>query len=267
MYIDTHCHLDSAEFAADRDAVASAAIAAGVSGIVVPAISAGNFADVRDCCRRYLVCAPAYGIHPLYVGQAAESDLAVLRSWLEIEATAAQPPVAVGEIGLDFYVDGFDLERQTHFFVEQLKIARDFNLPVLLHLRRAQDAVLKAVRRVFGKTGVSGIAHAFNGSRQQAQAFIDLGLKLGFGGAMTFTGSLRIRELAATLPLDCLVLETDAPDMAPAFIGRNRNSPENLPRIAAVLAGLRGMTPQAVAEAMAENTRVVLPGLRRIHNA
>jgi TatD DNase family protein len=262
MLIDTHCHLDAAEFAADRDAVVAAAAAGGVSAIVVPGVEVAGFAVVRDCCQRYPGCAPAYGIHPLYVGSAGEADLVVLRQWLESELSGPYPPVALGEIGLDFFVPGFDAARQDFFFVEQLKIARDLGLPVLLHVRRAQDAILKQLRRVFGKgVGHGGIAHAFNGSRQQAQAFIDLGFKLGFGGAMTFPRALRIRQLASTLPLESLVLETDAPDMSPEFIGHTRNSPENLPRIAAVLAELRGIAVDEVASATSENARSALPGL------
>lgn len=264
MLIDTHCHLDATEFAADRAAVAQAAQAAGVTRIVVPAIEAANFAAVRECCARYPGCAPAYGIHPLYVERAAEADLATLRDWLQHEADGPWPPLAVGEIGLDFFVPGADRARQEFFFVEQLKIARDFDLPVLLHVRRAQDAILKQLRRVFGKAGdggCGGIAHAFNGSRQQADAFIALGFKLGFGGTLTFPRALRIRELATTLPLDAIVLETDAPDMPPAFLGGARNAPQHLPRIAAELAGLRGLAVEQVAQATSNNARTILPRL------
>ncbi|MBA4093829.1 MAG: DNAase [Candidatus Accumulibacter sp.] len=262
MLIDTHCHLDAAEFAADRAAVAQAAQAAGVTRIVVPTIETANFAAVRECCARYPGCVPAYGIHPLYVGRAAEADLDTLRDWLRREADGPQPPVAVGEIGLDFFLPDADRARQEFFFVEQLKIARDFELPVLLHVRRAQDAILKQLRRVFGKThGRGGIAHAFNGSRQQADAFIALGFKLGFGGTLTFPRALRIRELAAMLPLDAVVLETDAPDMPPAFLGGARNAPQHLPRIAAELAGLRGLAVEDVVQATSRNARAVLPRL------
>ncbi|MBA3997764.1 MAG: DNAase [Candidatus Accumulibacter sp.] len=265
MLIDTHCHLDAAEFAADRAAVAQAAQAAGVTRIVVPTIETANFAAVRECCARYPGCVPAYGIHPLYVGRAAEADLDTLRDWLRREADGPQPPVAVGEIGLDFFLPDADRARQEFFFVEQLKIARDFDLPVLLHVRRAQDAILKQLRRVFGKTrGRGGIAHAFNGSRQQADAFVALGFKLGFGGTLTFPRALRIRELAATLPLDAIVLETDAPDMPPAFLGGARNAPQHLPRIAAELAGLRGLAVEDVAQATSRNARAVLPRLSAV---
>jgi TatD DNase family protein len=251
--IDTHCHLDAAEFDADRDGVHAAALAAGVQQIVVPAVGVGNFPQVQACVARYLGCVAAYGIHPLTVMQAKPDDLSVLRDWLGRER-----PVAVGEIGLDFYVEHIDPALQEYFFVEQLKLARELNLPVLLHVRRAVDAVLKHLRRI-GVPG--GIAHAFNGSRQQAEAFIKLGFKLGFGGAMTYDGSTRIRQLATELPLESIVLETDAPDIPPVWLNRGRNAPGELARIAGVLADLRGLRLDDIVAATSANARAVLPGL------
>lgn len=253
MLIDTHCHLDAAEFDADRDQVHAAALAASVEHIVVPAVAADSFHKVKDAVGRYPGCVAAYGIHPLYVMQAREDDLSLLRAWL-----ASEKPVAVGEIGLDHYVIDSDPARQEFFFVEQLKLAREFNLPVLLHVRRAIDDVLRQLRRI---AVPGGIAHAFNGSRQQADAFIKLGFKLGIGGAMTYPGSTRIRALAATLPLESIVLETDAPDIPPAWLNRGRNAPAELPRIAETLAELRGLSVEQIALATGENARCALPGL------
>ena len=253
MLIDTHCHLDAAEFDADREAVHAAARAAGVETIVVPAVEVSAFARTRETVLRYPGCVAAYGIHPLYVMQAADDDLAALRQWL-----LAERPVAVGEIGLDLYVADIDPARQEHFFVEQLRLARDFDLPVLLHVRRAVDVVLKQLRRFKVR---SGIAHAFNGSRQQADEFIKLGFALGFGGAMTYAGSTRIRELARHLPLEAIVLETDAPDIPPAWLNGGRNTPAELPRIAAVLAELRELPVAELAQRTAANARAVLPGI------
>ncbi|MGE5471731.1 MAG: TatD family hydrolase [Bacteroidota bacterium] len=253
MLIDTHCHLDAAEFDADRAQVHATALAAGVEKIVVPAVAVNSFAHVKDCVARYPDCRAAYGIHPLFVMQAADHDLQMLGDWL-----VAEKPLAVGEIGLDFHVEGIEPARQEYFLVEQLKLARDFHLPVLLHVRRSVDQVLKCLRRI---PVVGGIVHAFNGSRQQADAFIGLGFKLGFGGTLTFDGSRRIRQLATTLPLESIVLETDAPDIPPAWLARGRNSPGELPRIAAVLAGLRGIGIEELAAATAANARSVLPGL------
>jgi TatD DNase family protein len=249
MLIDTHCHLDAAEFDADRDEVAARALAAGVETMVIPGVERCGFPAVLEVCSRYPGCVPALGIHPMYVDGARPDDLDILRA-----AIGEHRPVAIGEIGLDFFVPGFDRERQEFWFAEQLKLARDSNLPVLLHIRRAQDQVLKHLRRI---KVPGGIAHAFNGSRQQAEEFIKLGFKLGFGGAMTYSRATRLRDLAATLPLESIVLETDAPDIPPAFAAKQRNLPEYLPRIAAVLAELRGVTVEAVAQATGENAKRV----------
>ncbi len=253
MLIDTHCHLDAAEFDGDRAAVHAAALAVGVERFVVPATAVHSFKTTKTVIDTYAGCVAAYGIHPMYVMQAGEGDLAVVRDWL-----ANERPVAVGEIGLDFFVPDIDAARQEHFFVEQLKLARELDLPVLLHVRRAIDPILKHLRRI---RVPGGIAHAFNGSRQQADEFIKLGFKLGFGGAMTYSGSTRIRELAASLPLEAIILETDAPDIPPAWLNRGRNTPAELPRIADVLAELRAVSPLEVAAASTANARAVMPGL------
>jgi len=253
MLIDTHCHLNATPFDADRETVAHRAHAAGVETLVVPAIHRGNFAAVLALCQRYPFCRPALGLHPIAIGTHHPADLSALR-----EAIARNHPVAIGEIGLDFYMSGLDAERQVFYFSEQLKIARDAHLPVLLHIRKAQDSVLRQLRRI---PVVGGIAHAFNGSRQQADAFIKLGFKLGFGGAMTYPRATRLRQLAATLPLDAIVLETDAPDMPPAFAAGQRNSPEYLPRIAQTLAELRGVGIEEIHAATRANARAVLPRL------
>lgn len=250
MLIDTHCHLDAKEFDADRDAVAARAFSAGVKGIVVPAVERANFGTVAALCRQYPGCQAAYGIHPMYVDSAAPEDLDVLRAVLRREKS-----VAVGEIGLDRFVAERDDLQQEFYFVEQLRIAREFDLPVLLHVRRAVDAILKQLRR----TRVpGGIAHAFNGSRQQADDFIKLGFKLGFGGAMTWPRAARLRELAATLPLESIVLETDAPDIPPVWVGKERNEPGELMKIAQELAALRGTPIEAVIEATGANALTVL---------
>ena len=253
MLIDTHCHLDAAEFDADRDAVHAAAVAAKVESIVVPAVAVDGFSKTKSVVGRYPGCVAAYGIHPLYVMPAQDSDLSVLRDWL-----ANEKPVAVGEIGLDLYVADSDPARQEFFFVEQLKLAREFNLPVLLHVRRAVDNILKHLRRIHVP---GGIAHAFNGSRHQADEFIKLGFALGFGGAMTHTGSTRIRELARTLPAEAIVLETDAPDIPPAWLHGARNTPAELSRMADLLAELRGLSRADAIAMTALNARRVLPGI------
>lgn len=255
MWMDSHCHLDAPEFAPDRDQVWQAAQAAGVSRALVPGVEARNWEAVAACCHRYPGCAPAYGIHPLYVMTACESDLELLARRL-----AAHSPVAVGEIGLDGFVDAVDPARQEFFFVRQLQLARDFGLPVVLHVRRAVDPILKQLRRIRVS---GGIAHAFNGSRQQADEFIKLGFKLGFGGTLTYSGSQRIRRLATELPAETLVLETDAPDIPPSWRPGGRNDPAQLPAIGQVLAELRGQEESALAAQLRDNTLAALPGLAR----
>ena len=251
MLIDTHCHLDATEFDIDRELVVARSRAAGVSGIVVPSVGIQNFEIVATLCRKYPECRVAFGIHPMYVDQAEESDLDKLKQFLQSEQ-----PVALGEIGLDRFVAARDDARQEFYFVEQLKLAREIGLPVLLHVRRAIDAVLKQLRH---NQVVGGIAHAFNGSRQQADEFIKLGFKLGFGGAMTWPRANRIRNLAATLPLESIVLETDAPDIPPAWIGKRRNEPGELAKIAGELALLRGLDIRNVIEVTGANARSALP--------
>ncbi|MFD2367293.1 TatD family hydrolase [Pseudoduganella sp. GCM10020061] len=261
MWIDTHCHLDAHEFGGESVAVAQRAQAAGVSMIVIPAVERANFDAVRALAHAVPNACYTLGIHPIYVPQAADEDLAALR--LAVEAALGDPRfVGVGEIGLDFFIpmlcEPAMREKQERFFREQLRIAREFGLPVLMHVRRSQDMVLKHLRQV---RPPGGIAHAFNGSFQQAHTYLDLGFRLGFGGAMTFTRALQIRRLAADLPLDAIVLETDAPDIAPAWVHPARNSPEQLPAVGAVLAELRGTSSGDIALATSANAHAALPRL------
>ncbi|RJG00215.1 TatD family hydrolase [Noviherbaspirillum sedimenti] len=261
MWIDTHCHLDASEFAGEADQIAMRAAQQGLDWIVIPAVARDNFAAVAQLARRLPNCAYALGIHPMYVPQANENDLRVLR---ETVAAAMDDGrfVGIGEIGLDFFVpelkDGPLRDKQEYFYSEQLKIARDFGLPVLLHVRHSVDIILKYLRRI---TVPGGFAHAYNGSFQQAEALIRLGFKLGFGGAMTFTRALQLRRLATELPPEAIVLETDAPDIAPAWVHPGRNSPEELPRIGAVLASLRGIGVDELARITSANAMAALPRL------
>jgi TatD DNase family protein len=269
MWIDTHCHLDAAEFEPDRQQVVERARAAGVHTWVLPAVSVDHFGTLQKLARE-LHCPYALGIHPLYVDRSTPQDLERLEQSL-MDARDDPLLVAVGEIGLDFFVPGLDHERQRTFYLAQLRLARDRGLPVLLHVRRSADGLLQGLRRL---EVVGGIAHAFNGSDQQAQAFIDRGFKLGFGGAMTFDRALRIRHLAQSVPMEAVVLETDAPDIPPQWLYRtaaeraagrlSRNEPSELPRIAQSLAELRAMSLVDVATRTALNARQALPALDRL---
>lgn len=272
MLIDTHCHLDAPEFDADRAAVIERARRAGVRGIVVPAVMRANFTVVRDLAHATPGVCYALGIHPLYVDRASEGDLDALDAAL---AAARDDPklVAIGEIGLDFFVAAVNTPelrvRQEQFYTRQLDLAQRHGLPVLLHVRRSQDTLLKHLRR---RPQIGGIAHAFNGSFQQAGQFLGLGFALGLGGAMTFERALQIRRLATELPAGALVLETDAPDIPPAWLGRGpdgrpqpaRNEPAEVAGIARVLAELRGLDAGALAAQCAANARRVLPRLAMV---
>jgi TatD DNase family protein len=265
-WIDTHCHLDAGEFSHDRAAVRARAAREGVGHCVLPAVEVANFGAVRDLAHQ---AGDSYGlgIHPLCTGRAADDDLHRLDEAL---AAAQDDPrlVALGEIGLDYFVRGLDAARQELFYREQLALARRHGLPVILHVRRSADQLLKHLRGA----GVSGIAHAFNGSAQQAQEFVKLGFKLGFGGTVTFERALQIRRLAVELPLSAIVLETDSPDIPPHWLYRTaeqraagepqgRNEPGELPRIAQVVAQLRGIELEELAQATRRNAIEALPKL------
>jgi TatD DNase family protein len=263
MWIDSHCHLDAQEFAGDVVDVVARARQAGVSMMLIPAVEAAGFGTTADCAHRFGF-AYALGIHPLYVDRAAESDLDRLAQSVR-EAMADPNFVGIGEIGLDFFGVGPGVERQEHFYREQLRLAAHLSLPVVLHVRRSADRLLKYLRRI---DVPGGIAHAFNGSEHQAQQFIACGFRLGFGGASTFNGSLRIRRHAVEVPEGSIVLETDAPDISPQWLhepsGTVRNEPGQLPRIAQVIAELRGIGPDQLAQINRRNVLASFPRLRAI---
>ncbi len=276
MWIDTHCHLDAAEFDADRDAVREAARQVGVTRCVIPAVHRPHWSEVAQLAERH-GDAYALGIHPVYVPQAQEADLQALDHALTQRRDDPRL-VAVGEIGLDFWMPELCTptmrERQWRFYTAQLKLAQKHQLPVILHVRRSADLLLKGLRLC---PVLSGIAHAFNGSVQQAQALVDLGFALGFGGTLTYERALQLRRLASELPLSALVLETDAPDIPPQWLyqtaeqrargaTQGRNSPAELPRIAQVLASLRGLSLTDLAAASSANAYRVLPQLAALYH-
>ena len=280
VWIDTHCHLDAPEFAADVPDIHARAEAAGVAHCVLPSVEVGNFEAVRSLAHQYGY-SYGLGIHPLCVARAGDDDLDALDQALTRHRDDPHL-VAVGEIGLDFFVPELKEEplksRQEFFYREQLKLARKHQLPVMLHVRRSADKLLKHLRALPVDGGWKGTAHAFNGSEQQAAEFIRLGFKLGFGGTVTFERALQIRKIAATAPLDSLVMETDAPYIPPHWLYRTaeeragglpqgRNEPSQMPRIAAALAELRGITPDELAHATTRNALEAFPRLRVLINA
>ena len=257
MWIDSHCHLDAPEFDADRDEVVAQSRAVGVVAIINLPGHVDHFAQAKATRERY-GCLTGVGIHPMWVagpaGYSSRENIGVLRQWV-----AREKPDLIGEIGLDFFIPDFNQAEQEWFFSEQLKIASDFDLPVSLHVRRSQDRILKHLRRTKVR---GGFAHAFNGSAQQAAEFVKLGFCLGFGGTATFPQAERIRALLRNVPIENVVVETDAPDLPPSFIGtmgsNARNSPAYLPRIGERLAEIRGLTTAEFAEQTTANVRRIL---------
>lgn len=255
MLIDSHCHLDAAEFDADRDAVLARAAAAGVRAQVVPAVSYAGFPKLRELCAAHAGLHPAYGLHPMYLAEHRPEHLAGLRDWIDRER-----PAALGECGLDFFVEGLDADAQRFYFARQLELAREFGLPLVLHARRAVDEVILAIRRVGGRgpgPALRGVVHSFSGSAEQARQLWDLGFLIGLGGPLTYDRAHRLRSLAAKMPLEFLLLETDAPDQPTSAHRGERNEPAYLAEILATVAALRDEPADAIARATADNARRV----------
>ena len=243
--IDTHCHIDDASFDPDRDAVLARCRAHRINRLIVPAVTAAGWDKLIRLCADDSNLFPALGLHPLMVDEHHPDDLHRLEQRL-----SQVKPVAVGEIGLDHYIKTQDTKRQYDYFVSQLELAQHAGLPVILHVRKAHDQVLNTLKR-FRLSG--GIAHAFNGSLQQAKHYLDLGFKLGFGGMLTFERSTQLRQLARVLPANAIVLETDAPDMTVAAHRGQRNSPEYLTHCLTALAQVRNEPEDIVARQTTQN--------------
>ena len=247
MLVDSHSHLDADAFDVDRDAVIARARAAGVRLQVLPAVDAASWPKLRDVCTRGPGLFPAYGLHPMYLASHHEEHLSDLRNWIEREQ-----PVAIGECGLDYFVDGLDHDAQSHYFEGQLRLAREFDLPVIVHARRAVDAVIAAIRRV---GGLRGVVHSFPGSMEQARQLSQAGFLLGLGGPVTYYRANRLRTLAATMPIDWLLLETDSPDQPDSGIRGQRNEPARLLHILETIAALRNADPGDIANATSANAQ------------
>ena len=245
MLVDTHSHFDAPEFDADRDAVLARARAAGVTRQIVPAVDAAGWPKLRGICAAEPGLFPAYGLHPMYLREHRPEHLQTLGEWIERER-----PVAVGECGLDFFVEDLDSAQQSLYFDGQLRLARDFALPVVVHARRAVDQVMAAIRR-FGP--LRGVVHSYSGSADQARRLYDLGFLIGLGGPVTYERANRLRTLAATLPIECLLLETDAPDQPDSGHRGQRNEPARLTTVRDTIAALRGVEPEVVARATTAN--------------
>jgi TatD DNase family protein len=239
VLVDSHCHLDATEFDHDRDSVIARARAAGVSRQLVPAVSAASWPKLRDVCVGIDGLFPAYGLHPMYLQEHRDEHLVELDAWIQREH-----PRAIGECGLDFFVDGLDPQAQQHFFDGQLRLAREHAVPLIVHARRSVDAVIASIKRI---GGLRGVVHSFSGSTEQARQLAQLGFMIGLGGPVTYERANRLRKLAASVPIESLLLETDAPDQPDAGIRGQRNEPARLANVLQVIAGLRGETPAAFA--------------------
>jgi TatD DNase family protein len=247
MLVDSHCHLDAPEFDADRAQVLERARRAGIDAQIVPAVAASGWEKLRALCADAPDLHPAYGLHPMYLDEHRPEHLTQLGHWLQREK-----PCAVGECGLDFFVDGLDPTQQRLYFQRQLELAREFNLPLILHARRAVDEVIGAVRRV---GNLRGVVHSWSGSEEQAKQLFALGFHLGIGGPVTFDRAQRLRRTVATMPLEFLLLETDAPDQPPAHARGQRNEPARLTTVLEAVAQLRGVEAGEIAVASSENAR------------
>lgn len=243
--VDSHCHLDAPGFDPDRGAVIDRARAAGVRTQVVPAVEAVQWPRLREVCRMADGLHPAYGLHPMYLASHRPEHLQDLRGWLERER-----PVAVGECGLDYYVEGLDPAAQQVCFEGQLRLAREFDLPVIVHARRAVDAVIASLRRI---GGLRGVIHSWSGSEEQARQLWKLDFMLGIGGPVTYERARRLRRLVATMPLEHLLLETDAPDQPDAGIRGQRNEPARLAAVLDAVAALRRQPREDIARATTAN--------------
>lgn len=247
--IDTHSHIDVPEFAADRGAVIERARAAGVYAQIVPAIEAATFGALDRLCADQSGLFPAYGLHPMLVAEHRPEHLAEVRHYLE-----SGKAIAVGECGLDFYIEGLDPDTQRHYFIEQLKLAREFGLPVVVHARRSVEEVIAHLRKF---SGLGGVVHSFPGSEEQARQLWKLGFSLGIGGPVTYERANRLRRLVTSMPIEYLLLETDSPDQPDQWQRGKRNEPALMVRVAQVVADLRGTTIDAIAgHTTANATRV-----------
>ncbi|MBF9174068.1 TatD family hydrolase [Xanthomonas campestris] len=245
--IDSHCHLDASEFDADRAAVIARAQAAGVMQQVVPAITAASWPGLREACALAPGLHPAYGLHPIFLDQHRPEHLELLAEWI-----ARERPCAIGECGLDFFLDGLDAQTQRHYFDGQLQLAKRFDLPLIVHARRAVEEVIARIKAV---GGIRGVVHSFAGSPEQAQQLWKLDFMIGLGGPVTYPRANRLRGLAAQMPLQHLLLETDAPDQPDAEIRGQRNEPARLRTVLDCIAQLRGEPAEAIAAQTSANAR------------
>ncbi len=249
MIIDSHCHIDFDEFNTDRDDIMARAHLAGIKHIIVPAVASASWPKVKSVCEQYIGLHPAYGLHPYFLDQHTEKDLELLYSWIEQEQ-----PIAIGECGLDYYLKDLDRDKQLYFFDAQLAIASKFDLPVIIHSRKATEQVIRQVKKY---KNIRGMIHSYSGSMEQAKQLIELGFYLSFGGAITYDKATKLRSIARQLPDHTLLIETDAPDQPPSRYHGTRNQPDYISEVIASLAELRDCSPQQLMAITSQNTQTL----------
>jgi TatD DNase family protein len=244
-FVDSHVHLDDDAFDADRDAVIERAGSAGVDTMIIPAVDVDSWPRIAALCANYRQLHPAFGLHPMFLSRHATGHVEALSAWLD-----ENPAVAVGEIGLDFHVNGLDHELQRHYFLRQLRLARERDLPVIVHARGALEEVSLTLRRT---GGLRGVVHSFSGSEQQARQLWEIGFHLGIGGPVTYPRAQRLRRIVAQMPIEFLLLESDAPDQPDAAHRGERNEPARVAEVLRCVAELRGESPADIAAATSAN--------------
>jgi len=252
--IDTHCHIDFEAFDHDRESVLERALNASVHDIIVPGVAKSSWLRTISVCSEYPQCHLALGLHPIFIDEHQPQHLSLLN-----KLVPEHKPIAIGEIGLDYFLKTLDKEKQRAFFRKQLVLAEKHQLPVIVHNRKAHDDAIAILREIGGH---GGIIHAFNGSIQQAEKYIEMGFLLGFGGMLTYARSSKLRRLVRTLPVDRIVLETDSPDMTVAQHRGKRNKPEYIPLILQAMADIKNMTAPEVARITTQNVQSIWPQMR-----
>ena len=247
MIIDSHCHLDFKVFNADREQVIERARKVGVSKIIIPGVMRKTWPDIKLCCENHAELYPCYGLHPYFIDQHNESDIQNLRNYIE-----SNPPIAIGECGLDFYLKNLDQDKQLFYFEQQLDIALEFNLPVVIHARKSTEAVINAIAK---RPGLKGMIHSYSGSYEQAIKLISLNFYLSFGGPISYEKSSRLRNVVKSLPLDSLLVETDAPDQPTSNAPSRRNEPSFITEVIKHIARLHSTTEEEVARITSENAK------------
>ncbi len=245
--IDSHCHFDDSCFDSDREAAYQRALGAGVKRQIVPSIKSDWWPRVRQICGQYQGLHAAYGLHPMFLSEHRQRDIIALENWIQNES-----PVAIGECGLDFFIAHPDREGQQRFFEAQLELAQKYNLPIIIHARRAVEEVINTLRRY---PGIRGVLHSFSGSEQQARRLIELGFLMSFGGPITYLRAKRLRQLVSVLPLEAIMLETDSPDQPDTENRGKRNEPARLGRVLEAVSTLRQAPLEEIAEATTRNAQ------------